>query len=444
MGRQNDRTRIFIGRRVPNGETAAARAAAAPLANRGQGEEQHRGRVATGTGLVTPVRSGPLVCVATPELHAISETFIGHHISGLPMPVCVLQGRPLSEDEHGQPILGWRDLPGRLVHKATRTLLGQTVGANTHLDRALAAHLRRHAVAIVLAEYGVTAVEILEACRRARIPLVAHFHGYDAYAHAVLKGVGRRYRELFEFSQAIVVVSRHMRDHLVGLGASAEKLHVIPCGVDTHLFGEAHPGTAPPRFLAVGRFVEKKAPYLLVVAMSRVVRACPDARLTVIGSGPLLDPCRNLARALQVDHAVTFAGAMAHDAVARQMREARAFVQHSITTPEGDREGTPVAIQEAMVSGLPVIATRHGGIVECVAEGNTGLLVDEQDVERMAEHMVRLARNAQDAARLGGAARAFALDRFALDGRLKQLAAVLRDAISGWEARHRGPQPCSE
>jgi glycosyltransferase involved in cell wall biosynthesis len=112
------------------------------------------------------------------------------------------------------------------------------------------------------------------------------------------------------------------------------------------------------------------------------------------------------------------------------MRRARAFVQHSITASDGDSEGTPTSILEAQVTGLPVIATRHTGILDCVSEGETGFLVDEQDVEGMADQMVRVVRNPDEAAALGKAARSAGLERFSLEQSLARLGEVLRQAAS--------------
>jgi colanic acid/amylovoran biosynthesis glycosyltransferase len=398
-----------------------------PLAERTRRVEEKLGVRLFGKDLVVPAHQGPLVCIATPEMAVVSETFIRNHITALPMAVCVIHGRPVNLDEQDRAILPERRLPGRAIRKIVRRLRRESPDVARH--RALARHLRHRQVAVVLAEYGPTAVDMLQVCKLAGVPLVAHFHGYDAYHHELLSDAARRYGELFAFARAIVVVSAHMRDQLVSLGAPREKLHLVPCGVDPRLFDEAQPGAAPRQFLAVGRFVEKKGPHLLVVAMSHVVRRCPDARLVMIGAGPLLAPCRQLAAALQIGHAVEFLGAQSHDAVARRMREARAFVQHSVTASDGDSEGTPNSILEAQMAGVPVIATRHAGIVESVGDGTTGLLVDEHDVQGMAEHMIRLALRPEDAAVLGRAAREHARGRFTLEQSVERLAQVLRAAI---------------
>lgn len=430
--RPNDHARAVIVRpaaALPR--EPAAEPALVPRAARTRLVEERLRLTVLGERLLVPVRPGPLVCVATPDIEAVSETFIRNHITRLPMAVCVVHGRPIARDEQNRSLRAPTGLMVRAARKIRRVVRGEAYDGRADLDRALAQHLRRRGVRVVLAEYGVTAVELLRPCRLAGVPLVAHFHGFDAYQETILtEGGGRQYRELFEYARAVVAVSMHMRDHLIRLGAPPERVHVIPCGVDIRLFGLADPRSAPPIFLAVGRFVEKKAPHLLIMAMKHVLAACPEARLTMVGGGPLLPVCRHLAAALHVAHAIDFRGPQDQDVVARHMQRARVFVQHSITASDGDSEGTPISVREAQVSGLPVVATRHTGIVDCLLEGESGFLVEEQDVESMAERMIRLAKDPGLAARLGGIGRRIALERYPLERSLDQLGQVLRAAAS--------------
>jgi glycosyltransferase involved in cell wall biosynthesis len=148
----------------------------------------------------------------------------------------------------------------------------------------------------------------------------------------------------------------------------------------------------------------------------------------MIGDGPLKDACVDLARELGLADAVTFLGARGPDVVRGEMRGARAFVQHSIVAPSGDSEGTPVAIIEAGATGLPVVSTRHGGIPDVVVEGETGLLVDEQDVDGIAAHMATLLENPALAARMGRAARERIQQEFSMPRRLDTLADIIARA----------------
>ncbi|MEM3554387.1 MAG: glycosyltransferase [Candidatus Micrarchaeaceae archaeon] len=297
------------------------------------------------------------------------------------------------------------------------------------ISQEIARFLKQRGICAVLAEYGCTGVRVIDACRKASVPLIVHFHGYDAYRRDVLETDGQRYPEMFETAAALIVVSHDMKDQLRSLGAPEGKLFYNPYGVDTTLFQGADPAQAPPLFVAVGRFVDKKAPHLTLMAFRKVVEICPDSRLAMIGDGPLLEACRQLARVWRIEKAVEFRGARSHAEVSATMQRARAFVQHSIRAGNGDSEGTPVAVLEAGASGLPVVATRHGGIKDVVIEGETGFLVDEGDVEGMAEHMLRLARDPQLARALGHAARERVRAEFSMERSISGLWRIIERAI---------------
>jgi glycosyltransferase involved in cell wall biosynthesis len=284
-------------------------------------------------------------------------------------------------------------------------------------------------VEAVIAEYGPNGVAVMDVCKEAGVPLIVHFHGYDAYVRPVLEKEGKRYPELFQNSSAIIAVSRDMENQLLRLGVPREKLQYNPYGVDISLFQKVDPAHAPPLFVAVGRFVDKKAPYLTLLAFKKVVESVPEARLILIGDGPLWEACKQLAQALGIFEMVQFPGVLPHVEVAATMQKARAFVQHSIVPSHGDSEGTPVAVIEAGATGLPVVATRHAGIPDVVIDGETGLLVDEGDVNGMAECMIRMAKNPDLAAKLGRAARKRICDEFSMEKSISNLWSIVESSI---------------
>jgi glycosyltransferase involved in cell wall biosynthesis len=370
------------------------------------------------------VRREGTLCIVTPYPPSLTETFIRAHAERLPIRTIVVQGwRPSIGD---RPVLSW---PRLAYHKLARTIL------RTDLERErTSAYLkvfREHDVVAVLAEYGDCGVWCAEACRRAGVPLVVHFHGYDASHRETLATLESSYAEMFAQAAAVIAVSRRMERQLVSLGAPRHKILYNPCGVDTRQFAGADPARADPVFIAVGRFREKKGPQLTIEAFARVHRVYPEARLRMIGEGALLDTCRQLTRELGIAEAVTFLEGQAHSVVEQELSRARCFVQHSVVAASGDSEGTPVAILEAGATGLPVVATRHGGIPDVVVDGQTGFLVDEHDVEGMAERMLCLAKDPALAKRMGEYAREHVAGNFSMDQSLARLWDVIDSGIRG-------------
>jgi glycosyltransferase involved in cell wall biosynthesis len=349
------------------------------------------------------------ICVVTREPLRYSETFIRQRVSDLPAETTLVDVWP---PWHAAGSRWERTLAGRAYYRAL-ALLGPRV-YRRRIDAAYAEIFRRHGADAVLAEYGPTGVFVAGACRRLGLPLFVTFHGYDVSRRDVLKRFRQEYKELFRQAAAVFAVSSLMRGRLIALGARPERTHHVPAGADCETFAGANPVSSPPVVVAVGRFVEKKAPHLTLEAFAIALRECPEARLRMVGEGPLLRRCRELAVRLSVGHAVTFTGSLPHEAVADEMRRARLFAQHSVRAESGDCEGKPVSIQEASAAGLPVVSTRHAGIPEVVIEGETGLLVNEGDVECMARQMLRLLRDPSYAAGLGEAGRLRAREHFSV------------------------------
>lgn len=285
-------------------------------------------------------------------------------------------------------------------------------------------------VEAVLAEFGPTGVGVMNACALAKIPLVVHFHGFDAYKNEVLENYHHSYQKMFGIASALVASSKDMREQLVFLGAPREKIFLNSYGVDLNFFKGADPVSAPPTFLAVGRFVEKKAPYLTLVAFKEVVEKYPKARLTFVGDGPLMDVCKNLSKALGLSNSVNYLGVCSPLEVVEQMRQVRGFVQHSIQDWSGDSEGTPVAVLEAGAMGLPVVSTNHCGIKEAVLDKKTGYLVEEGDVKGMAGRMIELIKYPHLAGRLGQSARQHIGANYSIGKSLASLADIIEHAIA--------------
>lgn len=302
---------------------------------------------------------------------ALSQTFIRAHIENLPFNV--------------EPVYGWRwGLMDNNKHKIFPLMfwLGRfTERVRPSFDQKLLNlflywHIKRSKCAYVLAEFGTTAAWVVSASKMAKVPLFVIFHGYDISVRSVLEQNEEKYRQIFDYASGIVAVSTAMRETLISLGANPEKVHWTPCGADPDIFSNGNPKTASATLFAVGRFVEKKAPFLSILAFNEALKKVPHAKFRIAGDGPLYGSCKRLAQALKIQDSILFLGASTPAQVVYEMANARAFVQHSVTADDGDSEGTPVAIIEAQMTGLPVISTRHAGIPDVVIDQETGYLVE--------------------------------------------------------------------
>jgi colanic acid/amylovoran biosynthesis glycosyltransferase len=374
------------------------------------------------------------ICVVTIEPLNYTETFIRQHVTDLPAETILMDDwPPWARSGFGRK----RALPERAYHRALRLF-----SPDKYREQITATYVslfRRQRIDSVLAEFGPSGVAVMEACQRLSLPLVVHFHGFDLSVRQVLKRYASAYALMFRQAGGLIAVSRAMQHKLIALGAPPEKVHYNPCGVNCELFGGASPAGAEPVVLTVGRFVEKKGPQLSLAAFARVLQLYPEARLRMIGDGPLLKACRKLSHNLAINHAVTFLGSQPHRLIAEEMRRARLFAQHSIEAPSGDSEGTPVSILEAGASGLPVVSTYHGGIPDVVINNETGLLVQERDVAGMAHQMLRLLRDPALAAVMGRAARERIQLHFSAGRAINHLWTIMKDCsalnpIADWRA----------
>ena len=350
-----------------------------------------------------------------PQFPAASESFIVRQAEALEATVCtelfdrqipVVDRIRVIELPGSQPQLErsrWRR-KSRLLWHAIR--YGNTELMPAEAAAAFGRMLSDARPAVLLAQYGTVGLRLMGPCEKARVPLVVHFHGFDLSRKFRDPWYRFSCRQLVRVAHALVVVNGVQRERLLRLGARPEKVHVIPCGVPVTEFSPSEQvAERPCRFLAVGRFVPKKCPENTIRAFAQCGGQHPDVQLTMIGDGPLLGECQRLAGELKVAQQIRFLGSQPIETVNREMRAAGVFLQHSITSAEGDEEGWPVAVGEAMACGLPVISTRHPGIVDQVVESQTGFLVDEGDWKAMADRMVELIENADLRRSLGAAGR---------------------------------------
>lgn len=360
------------------------------------------------------------LAIFSPGQNAYSETFILAH-KKLPFTIRYYYDGYLPTKLEGADGLAVFTLAQQIEKKLKR---------NFNLaEHALKNSLLREKVDVVLAEYGTTACASLKVVQYLKLPLVVHFHGYDAAIKSVVAQNAESYKKVFDYARAVIVVSKTMREALVKLGCPQRKLILSVYGPHPGFFNIL-PSYNTQQFLFIGRFVEKKAPSLTINAFKKVTEIFPGAKLVMAGAGELLAACKKQVAELGITANVEFKGVQTPVEIQALLGESIAVVQHSITAENGDSEGTPIAILEAQAAGLPVISTYHAGIPDVVVNNETGLLVQENDVGGMAKNMIRLLREEGLVQKLGAAGRQRIAKNFTLEKHLKTIEQVIEKSLA--------------
>ncbi|RRO13329.1 glycosyltransferase family 4 protein [Flavobacteriaceae bacterium 14752] len=296
------------------------------------------------------------------------------------------------------------------------------------IENEVSKQLKQLKIDVALVEYGTHAMRLFPALIKANIPFVVHFHGYDASRQEVLDK-NDNYKALFKAATYVISVSTVMNDKLLKLGCPEEKLIYNVYGANP-IFKKHEPKFSKKQAVAIGRFVDKKAPYYTILAFKKVLNKHPEAQLLMAGQGALWPTCKNLIKYLNLENNVKLLGVVTPDKVAQLMQQSYCFVQHSITAESGDQEGTPLAVLESALSGLPVVSTNHAGIPDVIEHEKTGLLCDEHDVDHMSKNLIRIFDDVNYAKQLGQEARKVHIKKFSLEKHIKSLEDTLNKAVS--------------
>ena len=248
--------------------------------------------------------------------------------------------------------------------------------------------LRKKRVKCLHARFGPAGLELLPYARKSRLPLITSFHGFDATKRVKENPAYRRkLKRLFRKGQAFTAVSEHMKKQLVRLGCPERKITLIRSGIDLRKFPmqpaqEVEDGKY--RLLSVGRLTEKKGMDTLIKAFRRVSGKYPQAKLIIVGDGEEKNKLRRLVKKYKLGKRVVLKGALPHHQVQRELARCHLFVIACKTARNGNQEGIPNVLMEAMATGRPVISTYHAGIPELVQNNVTGYLVPERSPAKLA------------------------------------------------------------
>jgi Glycosyltransferase len=305
--------------------------------------------------------------------------------------------------------------------------------------RRMVSVLEREGCALLHVFFGNVAVHLLPLLRRSPVPVVISFHGSDVAGSMVSPGYADAVREMFSLAAAVPCRSEQLAGAVERLGCPREKLRLMRTVLPEIPFRQRHP---PPdgawKIVQAARLVAKKGLPTALRAFAEFVRRFPDATFTIAGEGPMEEDLRRLVQELGLSERVRFAGFLEQDALQRLFRESHIFL-HPSETAGGDVEGVPNALLEAMAGGLPVVATRHGGIPEVVTDGETGLLCEERDAAGVAAALLRLAESPAFFGEMSARASASVKDRFSAERQIAAVEEIYTAAVA--RPPRRGPSP---
>ena len=368
------------------------------------------------------------ILIVSPTKIGLTETFIRAHIDQLYGNVFYLYGWDLDFKTQADVSLIQLYKPKSSFLTKFKSLLPhyiyfrllQKQKKNYTKQALIKRYIKEHHIDVVMAEYGTAGSFITPICKNLDIPLLVHFHGFDASRKDTLNNFKKGYELMFSYATKIIVVSNAMKQALVGQGCPETKLLINTYGPHPDYLN-IEPDNNSNFIISVGRHTYKKAPYLTILAFQKVLERHPNLKLKMIGDGELFDVSKNLVKSLGLENDIILLGGLERKEIVKHLEKAFLFVQHSIVASNGDSEGTPVGIIEAMAAGLPVVSTRHAGIPDVVIENKAGLLVDENNIEEMATYMLKLVENRDLAEIMGQKGKIRIKNYFSLDKHLETI-----------------------
>jgi len=280
--------------------------------------------------------------------------------------------------------------------------------------------------------FGHIAVHLLPLIRAWKYPSVVSFHGADvmidmdkpAYREGTLK--------MLKAVTLVLVRSESLRRALVDLGCDPEKIEIQRTGIPLEEFpfrDRAVPNNDQWRFAQAGRLIEKKGLPVTLRAFSTLLKQLPNSTLTIAGEGPLLAELQNLARELKIAERVSFTGFVSQKQLREIYYRSQIFVHPSQTGRDGNQEGVPNSMLEAMATGLPVFATEHGGIPEAIESGVSGVLVPERDDEALVRALLNATQDPSFLSRIGHAGASAVRENFDLSVQAQRLEEIYLETI---------------
>jgi colanic acid/amylovoran biosynthesis glycosyltransferase len=293
--------------------------------------------------------------------------------------------------------------------------------------------LKRHGADLMHIYFGHTGVHLLPFIEQWDKPCVVSFHGADVAHKPEIRDYHGKLRRLFDAVPLVLARSQSLADRLIQLGCPMEKLRINRTGVPLNEFpfvDRPRPSGGKWKIIQACRLIPKKGVATGLRTFAIFKKDHPAAEFFIAGKGPLQPELEMLAAGLGISKDVHFVGFLSQPELLKLYASSHVLVHPSETLPNQDQEGVPNSVLEAMATGLPVVATRHGGIPEAVEDGRNGLLADEENHVGLANALEQITRSPRLLKEMGLRARSTVVDRFAQEAQIDQLESFYEEAIS--------------
>ncbi len=279
--------------------------------------------------------------------------------------------------------------------------------------------------------FGHIALQLLPLMRAWARPSIVSFHGADVLVDMEKPKYRDRTRAMLDAARLVLVRSESLQRAVAELGCDIHKIRIQRTGIPLEEFPfveRAGPADGEWRLIQSGRLVRKKGLATTLRAFAIFRETFPRARLTIVGDGPLLRELETLARELRVNDAVTFAGFLSQPELRDLLGKSHLFLHPSETGSDGNQEGVPNSMLEAMAMGLPIFATRHGGIPEAIEDKVSGVLVPEGDHASLARALINAATEPGRLAQMSRSARGAVIVKFDQREQIRVLESIYSEA----------------
>ncbi len=247
--------------------------------------------------------------------------------------------------------------------------------------------------------------------------LLVTFHGCDAHFNSDnVEFLKTKYKDLFENVNAVILSTNYLQEKLITLGCDNDKISIIPIGLDVNTFPYKEKQIKTPiSLLSVGRVVPLKGHIFGVKVIEKLVSKGLNINYTIIGDGDFKKELKTYVDSTLVKESINLVGTKTQTEIIDYLHRSDLFLMTSVQDEDGRSEAFGLVTIEAQSTGTPVIAFDTGGVKETIKEGFSGYLVEEKDVEAMAEKVLLLVNNTSLFSELSKNARTFVEENFNKD-----------------------------